>query len=68
MIPKNQIRILPEFQGYTVDARLREFRKLGKGRFDVLPFSSEEGDALLCMYLKTLDIRSLEFQEIADGV
>lgn len=39
---------LPEFQGYTIDFRLREFRKVeyGKG-IEFVPFESEDGIKLL---------------------
>lgn len=41
-------RKLPEFEGYTVDARLKEFRKAEYGKtMEFLPFDSMEGRKLL---------------------
>lgn len=40
---------LPEFKGYTVDERLRQFRKVdhNKPSIEFVEFDSEEGRALL---------------------
>jgi hypothetical protein len=40
---------LPEFKGYTVDERLRQFRKVDHDKLsiDFVEFYSEEGKALL---------------------
>ena len=40
---------LPEFKGYTVDERLRQFRKVDREKpsIDFVDFDSEEGRALL---------------------
>lgn len=41
-------RKLPEFDGYTVDFRLREFRKVIYGRsIEFIPFESAKGKKLL---------------------
>ena len=41
-------RRLPMYKGYTVDYRLKEFRKAGGDwGIEFVPFSSEAGDALL---------------------
>lgn len=41
-------RVLPTFGGYTVDARLREFRRLEYGKPQIyIPFDSPEGKRLL---------------------
>lgn len=41
-------RRLPTFRGYTVDLRLREFRKLAYGQQpEFIPFASEQGSKLL---------------------
>jgi len=41
-------RKLPTFQGYTVDIRLRRFRKVEMGQLpEYIEFSSQEGQALL---------------------
>lgn len=41
------MRELPKVDGYTVDERLREFRKLQLGHQDFIPFDSPEGRKLL---------------------
>ena len=40
---------LPEFKGYTVDVRLRQFRKVNhkKPNIDFIEFDSEKGRKLL---------------------
>jgi hypothetical protein len=41
---------LPTFNGYTVDARLRQFRKVERGdspKLEFINFDSEEGQGLL---------------------
>jgi len=57
---------LPVFKGYTVDVRLRQFRKanLDSG-LEFVDFESPQGDDLLEEYLGTLDENSAEFKEIA---
>lgn len=63
------IRTLPLFKGYTVDARLRQFRKVFKSSaIEFLDFDTEKGDALLTKYIKTLDPDSEEFNAIAGAV
>ena len=60
------MRILPVFKGWTVDARLKEFRKVTRnGEITFLPFSTEEGDNLLTLYVRSLDVDSQEFREIS---
>ena len=43
---------LPEFKGYTVDERLRQFRKVDREKpsIDFVDFDSEEGQELLEEY------------------
>ena len=43
---------LPTFKGYTVDERLRQFRKVDKDKpsIDFVDFDSEEGQGLLEEY------------------
>jgi hypothetical protein len=44
------IRILPVFRGYTVDFRLREFRRVPKDHgmnIEFIPFDSPKGQTLL---------------------
>lgn len=63
------IRILPVFKGYTVDARLGQFRKVFKsGGIEFLEFDSEKGDKILTQYIKTLDADSEEFKAIARAI
>jgi hypothetical protein len=48
------IRILPTFKGYTVDMRLKEFRKAVWGEeVEFLSFKSEKGKRLLIAFLQT---------------
>ena len=43
---------LPTFMGYTIDARLREFRKAEYGKcLEFIPFDSPKGRALMKKYL-----------------
>ena len=43
---------LPEFKGYTVDKRLKQFRKVDRNKpnIDFVDFNSEEGQELLTEY------------------
>lgn len=45
------VRELPKFKGYTVDERLRQFRKVDRSgenpTIEFLEFDSEEGERLL---------------------
>jgi hypothetical protein len=48
------MRQLPVFQGYTVDFRLKEFRKTVYGKqLEFIQFSSPEGQKLLTAFLET---------------
>ena len=63
------IRILPTYKGYTVDARLGQFRKVFRsGEIEFLEFDSEKGDKILTEYIKTLDVDSEEFNRIARAI
>ena len=55
---------LPIFEGYTVDIRLKQFRKINKKGIIFLDFNSEKGEKLLLKYIKTLDSESEEFKEL----
>ncbi len=60
------VKVLPVFNGYTVDVRLREFRKgSSETGMEFIDFSSPEGDDLLEEYLGTLDKNSAEFRKIS---
>ncbi len=51
-------KALPIFRGYTVDWRLREFRKVEYGKkIEFIPFGSEKGLALL----QALDDAGLDY-------
>lgn len=43
------VKQLPEFKGYTVDERLKQFRKVDRDKpsIDFVDFDSEEGQELL---------------------
>ena len=58
---------LPTFKGYTVDVRLREFRKITSvSESEFVNFDSPEGDMLLEGFLDTLDAKNKEdFQILA---
>ena len=48
------MRQLPTFKGYTVDFRLKEFRKAEYGKaLKFLPFDSEKGKKMITEFLKT---------------
>jgi len=52
------VRALPEFKGWTVDERLREFRKVtydihGNPKIEYLSFDSEKGKQLYREYMRT---------------
>ena len=52
------IRILPTYKGYTVDIRLKEFRKAVWGEeVEFIPFDSEKGQKLMMGFLKTPEAR-----------
>lgn len=55
------LKRLPTFEGYTVDVRLREFRKLTSvSEIEFVGFDSPEGDMLLEGFLDTLDANNKE--------
>ena len=59
-------RVLPAFRGYTVDARVGEFRKVNPDTsMEWLDFRSSKGDKLLEEYIETLDVDSDEYRAIA---
>ncbi len=45
---------LPEFRGWTVDIRLKEFRRVTDDEIEFLSFRSYEGDLLLADYIDSL--------------
>jgi hypothetical protein len=63
------ITVLPTFKGYTVDARLGQFRKVFKsGAIEFLDFDSDKGDRLLVQYIKKIDVDSEEFRLISRAI
>jgi len=46
--------VLPKFRGWTVDLRLKEFRRVTKFGIEFVKFSSYKGDLLLGAYIKSL--------------
>ena len=67
-INENRMRALPVFRGYTVDVRLRQFRRVSSEGIEFLDFGSEQGDGLLDEYIDTLHRDSAEFRTIAHYV
>ncbi len=52
--------ILPTFKGYTVDERLREFRRFEYGKYaEFISFNSEKGQKLLSHYRKEQSMKLL---------
>ncbi len=53
-------RKLPELEGYTVDFRLRQFRKLDKKKLkmEFIDFNSKKGKYLLLKYEKLINFDS----------
>lgn len=60
MVPKK----LPIFKGYTVDVRLKQFRKVKKERIEFVEFDSAEGEKLFSKYIDGLSTKSKEFKEL----
>lgn len=48
-----KLKILPIFKGYTVDLRLRQFRKIDQDNIEFVDFSSKKGRQLLKELRKT---------------
>ena len=53
---------LPMFEGYTVDVRLKQFRKVGNHNIIFVDFDSLEGEKILIRYIKSLDKKRQEFK------
>jgi len=49
------LRKLPEFEGWTVDKRLKQFRKVhgDHGYIEFLDFDTDEGDEILCRIIES---------------
>ena len=61
---------IPEFKGYTVDIRLKQFRKVNpeKNSIEFIDFDCEEGDALLGEYIDALDLDKPEDRKIMNAI
>ena len=46
---------LPIFQGYTVDMRLKQFRRVTEKGIEFIDFDSKKGTVLLKKYIETLN-------------
>lgn len=55
---------LPIFEGYTVDIRLKQFRKINNWRIYFINFYSEKGEKILNRYIKYLNLESKEFKKL----
>ncbi|KKP29509.1 MAG: hypothetical protein UR15_C0013G0006 [Parcubacteria group bacterium GW2011_GWA2_31_28] len=57
MLKDKKSLTLPEFKGYTVDERLKQFRKVDRDKpsIEFLDFDSEEGQELLAQYEESLE-------------
>lgn len=63
------IRVLPTFKGYTVDVRLKEFRKCNIGEeLEFISFESAYGDELLDGYIESLEADSPEVYELLNAL
>ena len=53
-------RTLPEFEGYTVDFRLRQFRRVDreKLKMEFIDFNSKKGKQLLLKHEKSINSNS----------
>ncbi len=62
-------KILPVFKGYTVDVRLKEFRKIDPHRgMRFVRFNSPLGDKLLEGFIETLDADTTEGRELLTAI
>lgn len=61
---------LPEFEGYTVDVKLKQFRKVDRSKpsIEFIYFDSEEGDKILGRFIESLDANMPEDKEILSKI
>lgn len=60
---------LPTFEGYTVDVRLREFRKVTSvSEIEFVNFDSPAGDMLLEGFIDTLDANNKEDLQLLTAI
>jgi len=63
------VHILPTFKGYTVDVKLKQFRKIGAGfRINFIDFNSQKGDQLLTEYVETLNEKKERDKRILEDI
>ena len=63
------VKQLPTFKGYTVDVRLREFRKVSSVLgIEFVNFDSPEGDVLLEGFIDTLDANNKEDFQLLNAI
>ena len=55
---------LSTFMNYTIDFRLKQFRKVKNQKIEFIDFSSEKGEKILVKYIKSLDLKSKEFKDL----
>ncbi len=55
---------LSQFQGYTIDVHLKEFRKVKNNRIKFIPFKSVEGKLILAKYFSQKKINDKQTIEI----
>lgn len=55
------VNVLPTINGFTIDVRLKQFRKIEpNGKMVFINFQTDEGDELLEAFIATLDTSTKE--------
>ncbi len=67
------IRTLPVFKGWTIDARLKQLRRIKQinkhfACMEYLDFGSDKGDKIMTQYIKSLKSDSEKLNEIARAI
>jgi hypothetical protein len=63
------MRKLPTFKGYTVDVRLKEFRRILPGNsLEFIPFDSDKGDVLLGKFISTFNLKNPEELQLLSDI
>jgi len=55
---------LPLFDGYYIDVRLKQFRRVKNQRIIFIDFSSDRGERMLESYIKSLNPRGKGFKNL----
>jgi len=58
------VQLLPVFKGFTVDVKLKQFRRVKKSTIEFSDFDSEQGEKLLCKYIENLNIKNKKEKKI----